>query len=188
MLVLRCRTRLDRSQLAHTRAIFSLYREVVRQSGGIIRIEDEVTLDYVRSFLQKSIESGIAYHIKDPNEADSIIAEIHAYRPGTSAFRHILADLTIVVHPSFQGQGLGKQTFVAWLEEVEANFPEVLRVELFVREQNTSAIQFYQKMGFIEEGRLKNKILNLDGSLETPIEMTWFNPGFQQKKVDLLKT
>ena len=174
--------RIERSELAHTEAILSLYQEVVRHSGGIIRIQEEVTSDYVRSFLQKSIQSGIAYHIADPNKAQSIIAEIHAYKPGISAFRHILADLTIVVHPSFQGKGLGKQLFVAFLEEVQAKFPEVLRVELFVREQNTSAIRFYQKMGFIEEGRLKNKILNLDSSLETPIEMTWFNPNFQQVK------
>ncbi|NET34231.1 MAG: GNAT family N-acetyltransferase [Cyanothece sp. SIO1E1] len=173
--------RIERSELAHTEAIFSLYQDVVRHSGGIIRIEEEVTSDYVRSFLQKSIQSGIAYHITDPAEAQSIIAEIHAYKPGLSAFRHILADLTIVVHPDFQGKGLGKKLFVAFLEEVRVKFPEVLRVELFVREQNTSAIRFYQKMGFIEEGRLKDKILNLDGSLETPLEMTWFNPGFQQK-------
>ena len=173
--------RIERSELVHTGAIFSLYQEVVRHSGGIIRVEEEVTLEYVRSFLQKSIQSGIAYHIADSDQADSIIAEIHAYKPGISAFRHILADLTIVVHPNFQGRGLGKQLFVAFLEEVRVKFPEVLRVELFVREQNTSAIRFYQKMGFIEEGRLKDKILNLDGSLETPIEMTWFNPNFQQR-------
>lgn len=175
--------RIDRSELVHSEAIFNLYQEVVRRSGGIIRIEREVTLDYVRSFLQKSIQSGIAYHIRDPHQSDSIIAEIHAYKPGISAFRHILADLTIVVHPNFQGKGLGKKIFVAFLKEVQVDFPEILRVELFVREQNTSAIRFYQKMGFVEEGRLKNKILNLDGSLETPIEMTWFNPNFQRERL-----
>ncbi len=173
---------IQKSSSADIKAVLDLYTEVVRHSGGIIRIEEEVTSDYVRSFLQKSIQSGIAYHIADPAKAQSIIAEIHAYKPGLSAFRHILADLTIVVHPDFQGKGLGKQLFLAFLEEVQTKFTEVLRVELFVREQNTSAIRFYRKMGFIEEGRLKHKILNLDGSLETPLEMTWFNPGFQQKR------
>ncbi|NRB48136.1 MAG: GNAT family N-acetyltransferase [Saprospiraceae bacterium] len=173
---------IQKSSSANSDAILALYREVLRRSGGIIRVEEEVTNEYVQSFLQKSINSGIALHVTDPDQDHSIIAEVHAYKPGLSAFRHILADLTIVVHPDFQGQGLGKQLFLSFLEEVKANFPEVLRVELFVREQNTSAITFYQKMGFIEEGRLKDKILNLDGSLETPIEMTWFNPNFQSER------
>lgn len=173
--------RIRKSSPADSEAVLALYKEVVRRSGGIIRIEKEVTDEYVQSFLEKSLNSGIAFHIPHPNQDHSIIAEVHAYKAGLSAFRHILTDLTIVVHPDFQGQGLGKQIFIAFLEEVKAKFPEVLRVELFVREQNTGAIHFYKKMGFLEEGRLKDKILNVDGSLETPIEMTWFNPHFQNK-------
>lgn len=171
---------ISRSADSDLKAIHDLYHAVVRHSGGIIRIEREITPSYIRNFLEKSINTGIAFHIPHPDQIGKIVAEIHAYQGGISAFRHILADLTIVVHPEFQGQGLGKRLFLAFLEKIETHFPHILRVELFVREQNRSAIRFYKKMGFVEEGRLKNKILNVDGSLETPIEMTWFNPSFKQ--------
>ncbi len=172
-------SRIQKSIFANAEAVLALYKEVVRRSGGIIRIEEEITLEYVESFLRKSTHAGIAFHIPHPTQKNLIIAEVHAYKTGLSAFRHILTNLTIVVHPDFQGHGLGKQIFLAFLKEVKEKFPEILRVELFVREQNTTAIGFYKKMGFVEEGRLKDKILNVDGSLETPIEMTWFNPHFQ---------
>ena len=67
------------------------------------------------------------------------------------------------------------------MTKIKNEFSHILRVELYVREKNQKAIEFYQKMGFVEEGRLKNKIKNLDNSLETPIEMTWFNPNYQNK-------
>ncbi len=42
-----------------------------------------------------------------------------------------------------------------------------------------NAIKFYEKLGFTQEGRHKDKIKNTDNSLETPIGMTWFNPNYK---------
>jgi ribosomal protein S18 acetylase RimI-like enzyme len=84
-----------------------------------------------------------------------------------------------VVHPAFQGQKLGKFIFEHLLSTVAEKMPHILRLELFVRENNVKAIKFYKKLGFIEEGRHKNKIKNTDNSLETPIEMAWFNPSYK---------
>ena len=97
---------INRSTHSGLKAIHDLYHVVVRHSGGIIRIEQEITLSYIRNFLEKSIDTGIALHIPHPDKAGEVVAEIHAYQGGISAFRHLLTDLTIVVHPEFQGQGL----------------------------------------------------------------------------------
>ena len=158
--------------------ILRLYQEIAATRGGIIRVKEEITGNYINKVIQQSLSSGLGLVITHPDKKAEIIAEIHAYQYGLLAFRHILTDLTIVVHPSFQGQKIGKLIFEYFLAEVKEKLPHILRVELFVRENNTKAIQFYEKLGFIEEGRHKNKIKNRDGLLETPVEMTWFNPNY----------
>ncbi|GAA4276879.1 GNAT family N-acetyltransferase [Aquimarina mytili] len=157
--------------------ILALYKKVAQQSGGIIRVTNEITLEYIRDFVSKSIQDGIILVTVNPDD-NQIIAEIHAYRIGLSAFRHILTDLTIVVAPDFQGQKIGKTLFNQFLETIESEYPHILRVELFVRENNKNTIQFYSRLGFINEGRQHQKIKNLDHSLETPIHMAWFNSNY----------
>ncbi len=118
--------------------ILALYRIVAVNSGGIIRIVEEITLPYVEEFVTSSLLAGVSYVVNHPNKAGAIVAEIHAYQIGLSTFRHILTDLTIVVHPAFGGQKIGRLIFEPLLAEVEENMPHILRVELFIRENNIS--------------------------------------------------
>ncbi|MBD0258085.1 MAG: GNAT family N-acetyltransferase [Cytophagales bacterium] len=159
--------------------ILALYQTVATESGGIIRLREEITLDYVNDFITKSLRTGLSRVVHHPRNQAEIVAEMHAYQYGPAAFSHILTDLTIVVHPSFQGQKIGMLIFEHFLAEVAGKMPHILRVELFVRENNMAATRFYKKLGFVEEGRHWNKIKNKDGSLETPLEMTWFNPRYE---------
>lgn len=154
--------------------LFALYKEVAEKSGGIIRRPEEITLDYITDFTMHSLESGLSF-IALSNYTHQILGEIHAYPSGLKAFGHLLENLTIVVHPSAQSNGIGKALFIRFLEEVRAHFRHILKVELFVRERNTKAVQFYQSLGFVIEGKLTQQILNADGSLETPLMMSWFN-------------
>jgi putative acetyltransferase len=111
---------------------------------------------------------------------DRIVGEIHAYTPEIHAFRHMLSDLTIAVHPEHQHRGIGKKLFRTFLQLVQSDFPHILRVELYVREENLPIVRFYQSLGFINEGRQRHKILNDRNQLETPLHMAWFNPEFKQ--------
>jgi ribosomal protein S18 acetylase RimI-like enzyme len=45
---------------------------------------------------------------------------------------------------------------------------------LIARESNQKAIELYQKLGFSIEGKMKNRIKNLDNSFEADIMMAWF--------------
>ncbi|WP_082995004.1 MULTISPECIES: GNAT family N-acetyltransferase [Aquimarina] len=165
-------------QVSDIQNIYQLYKKIGKQSGGIIRVSSEITLDYIQDFVHKSISDGLILAIPHLEYEHQVIAEIHAYRIPISAFRHILTDLTIVVNPEFQGQGLGKLLFTSFLTKIKTSYPHILRVELFVRENNTNTIQFYEKLGFINEGKHHQKIKNLDHSIETPIHMAWFNPEY----------
>lgn len=157
--------------------IVALYRTVASLSGGIAREADEVTEAYVMNFIEKSLESGIILTIETPENPETLIAEIHTYKPGIRVFAHVFSDLTIVVHPDYQGKGFGKLLFSTLLEETESKHPEILRVELIARESNKKALEFYKKLGFNIEGRLENRICDSTGKLEADIPMGWTRPA-----------
>lgn len=159
--------------------IKKLYQEVARHGGAIARNEDEVTDDYIRNFLERSIESGLIIVAGHPENEEELIAEIHAFRPGPAVFGHVLSDLTVVVHPAFQGRKIGRTIFTIFLEDIGVNRTDIGRVELIARESNHRAIKFYQSFGFRIEGRLEMRIKTPEGNYEADIPMGWQNPNFE---------
>lgn len=68
-----------------------------------------------------------------------------------------VAQLTIGVHQGWQEKGIGTalmQHLIDWVLQSR----NIEKIELNVRASNTRAIALYKKMGFVEEGRLKNRI------------------------------
>ena len=159
--------------------LVELYKSVARAEGGIVRLEHEITDDYVRNFCEKSLETGLIIVGEHPDDPDILVAEIHAYKHGVKAFDHVLGNLTIVVHPDFQGKKIGRTILTIFLEEVGRNHQNIGRVELITRETNAKAIALYQAMGFIIEGRLEMRIKGNDGHYEADIPMRWENPNFE---------
>jgi RimJ/RimL family protein N-acetyltransferase len=88
------------------------------------------------------------------------------------AIAHVFR-LTIVVHPGFIGQGIGSalmRDLLDWAEQT----PRVGKIELLVRATNAQAIRLYSKLGFVEEGRFRNRVRLPDGSFVDDISMAWF--------------
>lgn len=159
--------------------ILKLYQHVARQDDGIARTENEITEAYVINFVTKSISSGLIIVGIHPDDEDMVVAEIHAYKPGIKVFDHVLSDLTLVVHPDYQGKKIGRTIFTIFLEEVGRNMPHIGRVELITRESNVRAIKLYQSLGFRVEGRMEMRIKNSDAMYEADIPMGWQNPNFE---------
>src|SRR5687767_5638808 len=158
--------------------IKTLYQQVARNEGGLARHEHEITDEYVAGFVKKSLASGLIIVAVHPNHDDQLIGEIHAYKPGISVFDHVLSDLTIAVHPDFQGKKVGRTLFTIFLEEIALNRPDIGKVQLVTRESNIRALQLYQSVGFKIEGRLEMQIKTPDGNYEADIPMGWQNPNF----------
>lgn len=154
--------------------LYGLYREVARHPGGLARLESEITQDYIQRILQHSLLSGLMVLAVDrQRDQQQLVGSIHAYVPPMYCFSHVLSELTIAVHPQYQGQGVGRQLFTEFMRRVESGFPDVSRVELITRQSNRKAMAFYESMGFVKEGEMVNRIKNLDGSLENDIPMAW---------------
>jgi len=155
--------------------ILWLYKKVSNTIGGLARTNDEITNAYVNHFCSRSQTNGIQLIIEIEN---TIVAEIHCYKLEPFVFNHVLSELTIAVDPDFQGKGLGKLIFQSLLQIIEKDRNDILRVELIARESNQKAIQFYQKLGFVIEGRFEKRISASTNSFEADIPMAWFNKNF----------
>ena len=157
-------------------AVLDLYREVARISQGIARTEAELTDQYIDDLFLAVQKQGLMLIAIDSD--DRLVAEIHASSYGIRIFDHILTALTIAVHPDYQGRGVGKKLFQTFLEKVQRTFPKIVRIELESRASNHKSIGLYRSLGFVEEGRMKNKTRNIDGSFEDSLLMAWTKPGF----------
>jgi ribosomal protein S18 acetylase RimI-like enzyme len=150
--------------------IVALYRAVAAVPGGIARTPDEVTDAYVAGFMRKASEDGVEFVAEMDGE---IVGEIHASRVGIVSLDTLLTDLTIAVAPAAQGKGVGRALFQALLAEVRENMPYIVRVELFARSSNVRARALYESLGFVEEGRLRARVRDAKGELETDTIMGW---------------
>ena len=152
-----------------TDKVFTLYRQVSAHGGGLARKPDEISREYVFGFLERAQTNGVT---RAAWAADnSLVGEIHAYRMGPRQFQHVLTDLTVAVHPKWQGKGLGSLLFKTLIEAVTKLQPPISRVELFVRAGNADAVRLYQRLGFAIEGRFERRVRLADGTLEDDVAM-----------------
>jgi ribosomal protein S18 acetylase RimI-like enzyme len=153
--------------------VLALYRKVAEVPDGIARAPAEVTHAYVSGFMGRAAADGLEFVAEIAGE---IVGEIHASRVGIAALESLLTDLTIAVSPAVQGKGVGRALFRALLDEVTNNQPHIQRVELFARDSNVRARALYASLGFVEEGRLRGRVRNAKGELETDTVMGWIRP------------
>lgn len=163
---------IKKAQLSDIETIYLLYQRVSAIEGGLARTKDEITTDYVSSFVRRSIQNGVIYVSID--ESRSIVnGEIHCYCPNIKVFSHVLSELTIAVDPDYQGKGIGRMLFRKLFDTVINERPEILRVELIARESNVKAIKFYESLDFKIEGRFEKRIRSVGGGFEADIPMAW---------------
>lgn len=167
------------ADLEDLQRIITLYKAVARAEGGISRLEREISEEYVRHFITQSTASGLILVAEHPDNPDELVAEVHGYKSGPFVFDHVLGDVTLAVHPEFQGRKIGRSIFTIFLEEIATNRSDVGKVELITREGNTRAISLYQSLGFRIEGRLEMRIRTPERTYEADIPMGWQNPNFE---------
>lgn len=161
---------------ADNEQILQLYQLTARRSGGIARTEAEITPEIIQANTAKAIRENGLILVAEQDHA--LLGEIHAHQYGILIFRHILTNVTVVVHPDYQSQGVGKQLIAAFLEHVRQHRPDIRRVELESRAGNRKSVGLFTGAGFVQEGIMKNKTRNADGSFEDSLLFAWENPEF----------
>ena len=149
-------------------AILMVHLAAASRGGGLAREPDEMDLAGIEASLARPFQNGVALIAWiDGRPA----GEIHASRLGPRQFAHNLTDLTVAVHPDFQGRGVGAALFEALFVEAGKLTPAIERVELLCREGNAGALRLYQCLGFVIEGRFPRRVRLSDGTIEDDLAM-----------------
>ena len=164
--------RFEKLSPAASEEVLALYRAASAVRGGLARTPEEMDTGYVRGFLTRASQDGLSIGAR--SESGVLCGEIHAYRIGPAQFRHVLSDLTVAVHPDWQGHGIGARLFGELFKAAAELSPKIERIELMVREGNVGAIRLYERLGFRIEGRFAKRVRLPDGALEDDIAMAKF--------------
>jgi ribosomal protein S18 acetylase RimI-like enzyme len=156
--------------LADAPAILDLHLAAAARGGGLAREPDEMSLAPIEAVLSKALATGVALSAWSDG---AIAGEIHASRLGPRQFDNSLTELTVAVHPDFQGQGVGAALFEALFAEAR-KLSGLTRVELMCREGNHRAVRLYQRLGFVIEGRFIRRVVLADGTVQDDLAMAKF--------------
>ena len=144
--------------------------EVSATPGLLVSDPDELSPDSFRRMIEQLAGDVGCYLVA---EDDGRIVGHAFIRPmDLRAVAHVYR-LTIVVHPTRWRRGVGK-TLMEALGKWAAQSPRVEKVELLVRSTNEAAVALYRQFGFVEEGRLRNRIRLPSGAYVDDISMAWF--------------
>ncbi len=136
-------------------AIVNAEKEIAQTPGFFCSLPSELSEQNVAhtiAALEKSTE-GI-YLIAEKN--GRIVGHAFLEPLPLKSISHV-ASLNIGVHQGWQEKGIGSELMRRLIEWAK-NSSNIEKIELNVRASNKRAISLYIKMGFIEEGRLKNRI------------------------------
>ena len=146
--------------------MFHLYQTMLHGENDIYfrnaKECERLGTDKVKVFILDSLKSthSALFILKDMNTKE-IYGHIHIQAGQTARNRH-KAEIYLGVLNQFQHIGVGKKLME--IADFWARKEGLERMQLSVFENNERAIGFYQKHGFIVEGRLVNGVKLDDGS------------------------
>lgn len=152
-----------------------LERALIQDGRGMVKALEELPED------REAAEAGVwpwiemlpwrGLRLVAEDASGQLVAEGSIRRFGPALLTHG-AVLALGVHPAAQGQGLGRRVLGALLDWA-AEPPHhpgtgrpapILRIELYVRADNTRALGLYRSVGFVEEGRRRGFVQLPDGT------------------------
>ncbi len=86
-------------------------------------------------------------------ESDGVVAGFYKATRLPGRVSHVVQLGTLAVDPRLHGKGLGRAMIDDALRHLRSE--GIRRVELFAESDNTQAIAFYQRLGFVHEGTLR---------------------------------
>ena len=99
-------------------------------------LKHEVTEDYVKNFILKSLATGVIIVGENPDDPEELVASIHGYKAGIRVFEHVLGEVTIGGASSIPG----KKNRTNYTDDFSGGDrpqrEDIGKVELIARESN----------------------------------------------------
>jgi len=142
-------------------------------------VPDDLQAATIEMKFASALQNGLVIVAQHPSDEEAIVGFVMAHRAGDISRKHVYTGTVLLVHPDFQQKKMGRTLLTIFLEEIGRSKLEVGKVEIVIKESNRVALQLFQSMGFLIEGRWEMRVKNADGSYEAEIPMGWTNPNFE---------
>ena len=157
--------------LADASLLAKAQREIAIEPGFLVSRPTELIDQKFESTILKVLQDKQGQYLVAECEGE-IVGQALLEPLHLEAICHV-AHLTLVVHKGWQGRGIGKLLLEHLIDWAKAS-GNIEKIELHVRSSNSRAIALYKKMGFHEEGRLKNRVKFQDRHYADDILMALF--------------
>ena len=127
-------------------AVFSIY---AHEKVAPFLTYEPMSLDAFEVIYDELLKSGCFYLW----EVEGSLAGFYKASRYPGRVRHVALLGTLAVDPRRHGQGVGHAMLTDAIERLKAD--GVRRIELYVESDNTQALRFYAKLGFVHEGTLR---------------------------------
>ena len=151
-------------------ALCAAERETARTPGLLVAVPEELSPGGYAALIALLTGGGGCYLVAE--DAGRTVGHAFLHPMELRAVAHVFR-LTIVVHPGHGGRGVGTALMRELLDWARRE-PAVGKIELLVRATNERARRLYQRFGFVEEGRLRDRVRLPDGGFVDDITMAWF--------------
>ena len=143
-------------------------RAVVIQFDGLLVSEpDEIVESNFAERIASVSEDRGKYLVIEVDEA--IVAHACLWPMGLRKVSHVLR-LDMCIHVGHWRQGYGECLLAALLTWARRS-SSAHKIELLVRSENEAAVALYRKLGFVEEGRMKDRVRLRSGRYIDDISM-----------------
>ncbi len=146
-------------------------KEIAKNPGFFVSRPHELKVETFRKTIAHLLEISNGKYIVAEKDG-FIIGQARLDPMGLEAIEHVVR-LSIGVHPGHEEKGIGEM-MLSHLIEWAKIAPKVEKIELHVRAENTRAIRLYQKLGFMPEGRLRERVHIKSDKYIDDIEMSLF--------------
>jgi RimJ/RimL family protein N-acetyltransferase len=152
------------------RTLCAAEQEIARTPGRLISQPAELTPEAFGALIDKLAGGDGCYLVAE--DESGLVGHALLQPLERIAIAHVF-QMTIAVHPGKSGKGIGTALMRSLCDWARTS-SGVHKVELSVRSTNARALALYRKFGFVEEGRLRDRVRLPDGTHIDDILMAWF--------------
>lgn len=150
----------EQARMDHASAFCRLVDMVARQRRYLAATEgfpEEMARDFVAEIEKNNLSQYYAF------DGERLIGWCDILPKAFEGMRHV-ANLGMGLHPDYRGKGIGSQLLLLASDHA-LHVNEVEKIELEVFSSNGGAVAFYEKHGFVREGKRKRS-RKLDGAYD----------------------
>lgn len=173
------------AQIHDAHLIAEAERAIAQQPGYFCSAPSELSDQNVVQTITKTLQTQKGVYLVAEHEG-TVVGHGFLEPLRLKSLEHV-AELNLVVHPGWEGKGIGTlliQRLIEWARQSKW----IEKIELNVRASNEKALCLYTKMGFREEGRLRKRVKVTERYIDDLVMALHIKGTHPSEKIEICRT